>query len=491
MSNLSELLPTGGGQNAVDFVASGTLSSGQTVALKADGTVEAVQKTLSAPTITTENAYSYSNVSSVAYDSVNNIFIFAYYGPSSYLALVAASVDANGVFTFGTPVLYSTAFSRFAVACNDGKIMGVGGRFDSIFCIFSTAISSGLSLNSIYLIFGPTPSGQGYAAQDFYVEYNPVEDSFLAASTDGWSGTSFVIGLSYNSANNIGYGSPVYIDSGATNSAKNYKCVYDPDNQKMLVFWKQGSYPSSGASFFSYNATIITMSGTSVSVGNSVEISSGRIKEGPDSSYNKDINKFISIYRMDNNEYATLRVVTVSGATISVGSEVSITAFGTEEYLLSVYDELAEKTFITYLPSGAGQLFTLASVNVSGTTPSLGLSSTYNLNGANYFTYAKTAYSTTDNKAFIFGQLSSQVTTYTVNQVSFNYTSFIGITAEAISSAATGPANVYGGINEAQTGLTIGSDYYVQDDGSISTTSSAVKIGQAISATTINMMDLT
>jgi hypothetical protein len=42
MSNLSELLPTGGGQNAVDFVASGTLSSGQTVALKADGTVTAV-----------------------------------------------------------------------------------------------------------------------------------------------------------------------------------------------------------------------------------------------------------------------------------------------------------------------------------------------------------------------------------------------------------------------------------------------------------------
>jgi hypothetical protein len=47
MSNLSELLPTGGGQNAVNFVASGTLSSGQTVALKSDGTVEAVAETSS------------------------------------------------------------------------------------------------------------------------------------------------------------------------------------------------------------------------------------------------------------------------------------------------------------------------------------------------------------------------------------------------------------------------------------------------------------
>ena len=42
MSNLSELLPTGGGQNAVDFVATGNLASGQAVALKTDGTVEAV-----------------------------------------------------------------------------------------------------------------------------------------------------------------------------------------------------------------------------------------------------------------------------------------------------------------------------------------------------------------------------------------------------------------------------------------------------------------
>jgi len=45
MSNLSELLPTGGGQNAVDFVASGTLPNGQAVALKTNGQVEVVGET--------------------------------------------------------------------------------------------------------------------------------------------------------------------------------------------------------------------------------------------------------------------------------------------------------------------------------------------------------------------------------------------------------------------------------------------------------------
>ena len=42
MTNLSELLPSGGGAKEFSAVASGTLPSGQTVALKADGTVEAV-----------------------------------------------------------------------------------------------------------------------------------------------------------------------------------------------------------------------------------------------------------------------------------------------------------------------------------------------------------------------------------------------------------------------------------------------------------------
>ena len=33
MSNLSDLLPSGGGQNIVEFTASGTISSGQAVGL--------------------------------------------------------------------------------------------------------------------------------------------------------------------------------------------------------------------------------------------------------------------------------------------------------------------------------------------------------------------------------------------------------------------------------------------------------------------------
>ena len=64
------------------------------------------------------------------------------------------------------------------------------------------------------------------------------------------------------------------------------------------------------------------------------------------------------------------------------------------------------------------------------------------------------------------------------------------MTEESISSAASGNVTVKGGIlTSGVTSLTPGTDYYGQSDGSISTTSTApaVKIGRALSATSIDL----
>ena len=71
---------------------------------------------------------------------------------------------------------------------------------------------------------------------------------------------------------------------------------------------------------------------------------------------------------------------------------------------------------------------------------------------------------------------------------------FIGIAAEAISNGATGKINIVGGINESQSGLTVGERYFTSPTGGISLNpivpigSVAVPIvvaGTAISATKI------
>ena len=77
---------------------------------------------------------------------------------------------------------------------------------------------------------------------------------------------------------------------------------------------------------------------------------------------------------------------------------------------------------------------------------------------------------------------------YTDSGTNLTATNFLGISDAAISSAASGNITIKGGI--AATGLsslTPASDYYVQDDGTISTVSSSVKAGKALSATAINL----
>jgi hypothetical protein len=74
---------------------------------------------------------------------------------------------------------------------------------------------------------------------------------------------------------------------------------------------------------------------------------------------------------------------------------------------------------------------------------------------------------------------------------SANLVNVIGLAAAAITSGATGDINVFGGINEAQSSLTIGTNYYINGSGSLTTssTSPSLKLGQAITATTINLLD--
>ena len=70
------------------------------------------------------------------------------------------------------------------------------------------------------------------------------------------------------------------------------------------------------------------------------------------------------------------------------------------------------------------------------------------------------------------------------NLTSENY---IGIAAEAIADGATGKINILGGVNTGQTGLTTAQTYYVQTNGTITTSAGdpSVVAGDSISDTKI------
>jgi hypothetical protein len=68
-----------------------------------------------------------------------------------------------------------------------------------------------------------------------------------------------------------------------------------------------------------------------------------------------------------------------------------------------------------------------------------------------------------------------------------NYDSFIGFSDGSYTSGATATINVVGSINTSQTGLTTGTKYYVQSDGTLGTSADTIEVsaGTALSATSI------
>ena len=475
MSNLSELLPTGGGQNAVDFVASGTLSSGQTVALKADGTVEAVAGNAEGVGTPVEFSSNFPVWSSGVFDSSSNKIVLAYYEGATTLSssVVVGTVSGTSI-SFGTPVVFESgeaASISLVFDSNENKVVIVytdvnNSRYGTarVGTVSGTSISLGSSV-----IFESATSY--YTSAAFDSNSNKIVIAYRDNGNSSY-GTAIVGTVSGTS---ISFGSPVIFESSA---AYYESCSFDSTSNKIVIAYATLT-PENG------RAVVGTVSGSTISFGTPVTFNSAFIQL-PSASFNAAQNKTVIAYKdFGNSSYSTAIVGTVSGTSISFGSPVVFESVSSQS-ISSAYASNIQKTIIGYTGTSTNGKAILGTI--SGTSISFDTATVLSTFGQ----YVSTTFDSANNKTvFAYKNNASIGFSVVYATASTNNTSFIGITAEAISDTATGAVNVYGGINEAQTGLTIGSDYYVQNDGSISTTSSAVKIGQAISATTINMMDLT
>jgi hypothetical protein len=483
MSNLSELLPTGGGQNAVDFVATGTLASGVTVVLKTDGTVEAVAGVAGGggtPTVFGASI-ALSSVPSIVYDTLNDKVVISYAENTSCYSVVG-TVSGTSI-SFGTPV-------SFGANAFDGANAGISSAFDSNSNKVVVTFKDSSNSNYVTIRVG-TVSGTSISFGSALHEYIPIDDD---TATVFDSTNNKIVVFFRNTFNNTG-GCQVGTVSGtsislgaqqtfvaATAYPQSMSALFDSDSGKTVTVYRAvGSNNNYGTAF------VGTVSGTGISFGTSV------VYESSDSTYNtlaydSTTGKVVIGFRA--NTYGNAIVGTVSGTSISFGTKNVWHSADTNEISLA-YDIPKSKIVLSYRDSSNGYYISSIDGTVSGTSISFGPA--FDISGSR----GNKTFSVYDpDSAKVVVGYGNQDNSYigtavVVTTPNSNYTSFIGITAEAISSAATGPVNVYGGINAVQTGLTIASDYYVQVDGSLSTTTSTVKAGQAVSATTINMKDLT
>ena len=439
MSNLSELLPAGAGAKSADFVASGTLASGQTVILKSNGQVEAVSATgggqATGTPVVFENA-NINNLSSV-FDSSNNKIVIGYrdLGNSSYGTAVVGTVSGTSI-SFGSPVVFNTGNSASVSATFDSSANKV--------VISWSDVANGFYGTSIVGTVSGTSISFGTAVifkSAFVLPYSPSStfDSnsnkvVIAYRNLTSIGGEAVVGTV--SGTSISFGTPVVYNA---NSVNYVAATFDSNSNKVVI-----GYADVGNSYYG-TAIVGTVSGTSISFGTAVVFNAAEVSQQLASAFDSNSNKVIFMYAdLGNSYYGTAIVGTVSGTSISFGSEsVFVNHAGNADLqIAAAFDTTSNKVLITYLNYLNSGYATAVLGTVSGTSISFGTPLVYEQSTVSYQTAVFD--SVANNVVISYNKAVGTSSVYTV--AGSNSADFIGITDEAISSAASGSVIVQGGV---------------------------------------------
>ena len=441
MSNLTELLPAGGGGKNVNFVASGTLPSGQTVALKTNGQVEAIAAVAQSAGSPVVFEAAESNWVASTFDSVNNKVVIAYSdNPNSgYGTAIVGTVSGSSI-SFGTPVVFQTSLARHISATYDSNSQKIIIAYsDNSTSDRGTAIVGTVSGTSIS--FGTA------------VVYNSGFTYFNSATFDS---TNNKVVIAYRDDGNSQYGTAIVgtvsgtsISFGSeavfeTAEATEISSTYDSTSGKIVIAYRDKGNSSHGT------AIVGTVSGTSISFGAAAVFESASTTY-ISSAFDSNANKVVIAYRDGGNaDSGTAVVGTVSGTGISFGTPVVFN--GDSSYFSPVYDPTAKKIVISYRDDAGSGYGTMISATVSGTSISFEAKLVYENSST---TYNSATLDTSNNKvvtAYKDNGASSYGTAAVLTVGSSNNTSFIGIADADIANAASGSVTIKGGISTIKGG---------------------------------------
>jgi len=478
MSNLSELLPAGAGAKSASFVASGTLGSGVTVALKADGTVTAVAETAIPETVGSESVYEAGNAApnSVAFDSSNNKIVIAYRDGSNggYGTSVVGTVSGTSI-SFGTPVIFNSVSSNYPRVVFDSNA-------SKVVIAYQGAVSRGKAIvgtvSGTSISFGTEEQFESGSTEKVDIAFNSSANKVVISYADAGNSEYGKAVVGTVSGTSISFGTIANFNNAVTQETR---IAYDSNADKVVIVYKNQGNFSRGT------AIVGTVSGTDISFGTPVVYLSATV-QGMSITYESNAQKVVIAYSdgTSGNYYGRAIVGTVSGTSISFGTQATIQSAVTNRTSIS-FDSNVNKVVVSYQEGSPTYAGALRVGTVSGTSISFGSEVSFNATTTDNI---GSTFDSTSNKVVI-AYRDSDNSNYGTSVVfqnastSTNVTDFIGITDQAIADTATGAVIVQGGVSEKVTGLTTGSDYYVQADGTLSTTVSSVPAGRALSSTSI------
>jgi len=476
---------TGIESGVVNFVASGAIANGQTVVINTDGTVSTIARSGSdTPIVGSPTLFESAGVDDVssAYDSTNGKVVIAYKdtGNSNYGTAIVGTVSGSNI-TFGTPVVFASATTNSVSATYDSN----SGKVVIVYrddgnSDYGTAIVGTVSGTSIS--FGSEVVFHSGTTNDIHITYDSTNQKVVIVYRDTGNSNYGKAIVGTVSGTSISFGSESNFHNADT---RLIDVAYDSSNNRVVIVYSD--YGNS------YHATAVvgTVSGTSISFGSDVVFNAANSSQSIAITYDSTNSKVVVAYQdTANSEYGTAIVGTVSGTSISFGSEVVFESAQSGQMSIS-YDSVDQKIVIAYRDYANSNYGTVIVGTVSGTSISFGSPNVFETAETNGTSMAfdsdnvKMIIGYKDNgnsnygTCFVFGATSKTTDLTTEN--------YIGIAAEAISNGATGKITVVGGINSGQTGLTTAQKYFVQPTGTLATSagSPSVVAGTAISDTKI------
>ena len=484
----SDTVYTGSGANltgiqagSASFTASGSVTNGRAVLLNSNGTVSVPTKSVRS----TPFLGSATNIISLTSGYVRGVFdsnankaviINRNSGSGPGKALVA-TVSGTDI-TFGNNVEWSAG----------NGVSHFNATFDSsnnkVVIVFSDSGDS-YKLKAVVGTVSGTSISFGSVATVFngqvyrsFVTFDSNSNKVVVAFED-YSGSAGKAVVGTVSGTSISFGTAATFNSSGTNYIG---ATFDSSNNKVVICYRDDGNNNYGT------AIVGTVSGTSISFGSeTVYNSSGSYYNR--ATFDSNSNKVVIVYADANDSYDGEAVVgTVSGTSISFGSSADFQTVGNVTNTDCVFDSAANRIIVTYEDGGESGAGAVVIGNVSGSSISFGSKTLFD--SENQGNYPGPIF-LNNRGLLVYYDDNDYAKAQVIDNVETNITSgnFIGIAAEAISNSASGSVTIVGGINASQSSLSVARKYYVQADGTLDTDPGipAIEAGVSISATQISV----
>ena len=467
----------------LNAIASGALPNGDPVVVNSDGTVSVIGGSSASQTLGSAVDFEtgVTELTQIAYDAANDKVVITFQEGGRGQAIVG-TVSGTSI-SFGTPVIwdsgtqtqtvapisYDTASEKLLIAYRNPNDSGRG--YARVGTVSGTSISFGTAAEFESSGIYPNTSVYDSGSGKVIITYRKATDSYR-----GYAVTATISGTS------VSFGTPVKFSSG--NSGIYTSMAYDATSNKTVIVWTDSDHTTQ------LRYRVATVSGTSITYGTVGNVHTfSATPPHPTVTFDDVNNKFIAAFRdMDNSNYGSVCLGTISGTDMVWDATPTVFNSGNSEYMKMTFDSNAGKVVIFFRDGSDGDASKLAVGEVSGSTISFG--SLVEV-GTRAFETSLTFDSTSNVVVIAYRDLddgndgTSNVFQNAYTSTNLTAENYIGLSSNGYPDTAGATIDVQGAINDRQSGLTAGQAYYVQTDGTLTTTAGdpSVFAGTAISAT--------